>query len=90
MAITWDLSITNVDVVNKRADVSYTRADDITGKTEYYSFKKVIVETPQQRAALQDLVWSKHEEAIANQTAIDNFITNLEQAGKIDLESREV
>ena len=90
MAITWTVNITNVDVDKKRADVSFTRLDDVTQATENYAFKKVIIETGPQRSALLDLVWSKHLEAVDEQTAIDGFVTNLEQLGKANLEAREV
>lgn len=90
MAITWTVNITNVDVAKKRADVAFSRLDDVTQATENYTFRKVIIETGAQRSALLDLVWSKHLEAIDDQTAIDEFITNLEQLGKANLEAREV
>ena len=45
MAISWTVSITNVDVAQKRADVAFTRLDDVTQATENYSFRKTIIET---------------------------------------------
>ena len=90
MAISWTVEITNVDVVKKRADVVFTRLDDTTQATENYSFRKAIIETGTQRSALLNLVWQKHLEAVDDQTAIDAFITNLEQLGKSNLEAREV
>ena len=90
MAITWDIRIANVDVDGKRADITCSRIDDVTSATELYSFKKVIIETAQQRTDLLNLVWSKHLEAVGEQTAVDAFITNLEQLGKSNLEAREV
>lgn len=90
MAIVWTVNIANVDVVKKRADVNFTRIDDVTGETENYRFTKAIIETTAQRTALLNLVWDKHLEAVNKQTAIDAFITNLEQLGKSNLEAREV
>lgn len=90
MAIVWTVDITNVDVVKKRADVNFTRVDDVTSATENYRFSKVIIETTAQRTALLNLVWDKHLEAVSEQTSIDAFITNLEQLGKSNLEAREV
>ena len=90
MAITWTVDITNVNVDQKRADVTIMRTDDVTQATEGYHFSKVILETTAQRLALLDLVWQKHLDEVADQAAIDAFITNLEQLGKADLESREV
>ena len=90
MAITWDINITNVDVPQKRADVVFLRIDDVTGATENYSFKKVIIETAQQKTALLDLAWEKHLETASAQSTVAAFITNLEQTAKSNLEAREV
>ena len=90
MAITWTVDITNVDVHQKRADVTITRIDDVTQATEGYHFSKVILETTAERLALLDLVWQKHLDEVSDQAAIDAFVTNLEQLGKSNLEAREV
>ena len=89
MAITWNVEIKNVDVAKKRADVFFTRTDDVTGEQENYNFKKTVIETSQQRLDLLDLVWQKHLDEVADQTATDNFISNLQQLGKANLEARE-
>ena len=86
----WEVQITNVDVDQKRADVSFARVDDESGATENYNYSQVIIETTEQRAALLDTVWDSHIEAVDKQTAIDAFITNLEQLAKSNLEAREV
>ncbi len=90
MAITWDMDITNVDVAGKRANISFLRTDSVTGKTERYSFKKAIIETPEQRDAIYDVVWGEHEAAASEQVSIASFITNMEQDGKAKLTNREV
>ena len=90
MAITWKVDIENVDVSKKRADVNITRVDDVTGDQENYSFRTAIIGTNDERLALLDLAWSKHLEAVAEKTTVDNFITNLEHLGKSNLEAREV
>jgi len=90
MAITWTVDISNVNVDQKRADVTFMRVDEVTLATESYHFSKVILETTLQRVALLDLVWQKHLDEIADQAAIDAFLTNLEQLGKSNLEAREV
>lgn len=90
MAITWTVDIKNVNVIEKRADVAFMRVDDVTSATKSYNFSKVIMETTAQRLALLDLVWQKHLDEVADQTAIDAFVTNLEQLGKSNLEAREV
>jgi len=89
MAINWECNITNVNVTNKRADVSFTRTDDTTQDSWSINFNNAIIETAQQRSDLLDLAWSKWQEELSGRTAIDNFITNLEQLAKSNLESRE-
>lgn len=90
MAILWTVDITKVDVSKKRADVSVTRLDDVTGETESYRYAKVVLETTAQRLDLLDTVWGQHMQEVDKQTAIDAFITNLEQLGKSNLEAREI
>jgi len=90
MAITWTANITNVNVADKRADVSFNRLDDVTQETESYNFKQTSLETTTERVALLDAVWQSHISVVSEQTAIDAFITNLEQLGKDNLEAREV
>ena len=90
MAITWDTKITNVNVLSKRANVTFTRTDDVTQETETYSYNSAIIGTAEERAALLDTVWDAHLEDDAKQDAVDAFITNLEQLAKSNLEAREV
>lgn len=90
MAITWECSITNVKVAEKRADVSFSRVDDVLETTEAYSFRGVILETTAQKTALLNLVWAKHQELITKQSAIDAFVSDLEDQAKTNLEAREV
>lgn len=89
MAITWTVNITNVDVDEKRADINFARLDDVEETTETYSFKKTIIETGAQKAALLNQVWNMHLAAVVKQTAIDSFVSDLEQAAKANLEARE-
>ena len=90
MAITWNCDITNVDPGRMRADVSFQRIDDLTGAEENYRYSKAIIETEEQRTALLDLCWDEHLESIAKQTAATNFVANLEQLAKSNLEGREL
>ena len=89
MAISWDVKISNADVAHFRADLTFTRTDDVTNAVETYPFSKVIIETTAQRLALLDLVWAEHLKVVGKQTAVNAFITNLEQLGKSNLEARE-
>ena len=90
MAIVWNIEITNVDVVSKRADISFIRTNDITQETEIYSFSNTVIGTIDERIALLDLVWDEHLKTITMQVGIDAFITDLEQSAKSNLEAREI
>ena len=90
MAVTWNTQITNVNVVKKRADISFERTDDVLETTEIYSFFAVIIETGPQRAALLDLVWQKHLDYVSQQTGIETFVNGMELAANANLEAREV
>jgi len=89
MAISWDTQITNVNVVSKRADVTFVRTDDVTGQTWTHSYNQVILETTPQRTALLDQVWAAWLEQVSKQGQIDTFIGNLEQSANSNLEARE-
>lgn len=90
MAITWDVQITKVNVTSKRANITFVRTDDATGETETYSFNSAIIGTAAERTALLETVWGSHLETVDKQSAVDAFITNLEQLAKSNLEAREV
>jgi hypothetical protein len=90
MAISWNVDITNVNVNSKRADITFTRTDDQSALAPWvHPYKSVIIETGPQRAALLNQVWSEWQDEISKQAAIDAFITDMEQAGKANLEARE-
>ena len=90
MAIRWTTKITNVNIASKRADVSFTRTDDVTGDTWTKSFSNDMVETNDQRLALCDQTWTAWQLELSKQTDISTLITNLEQVGNANLMAREV
>ena len=90
MAITWDCNIANVNLANKRADVRFARTDDSTGAEWKINFKNTPIETSEQRTALLNTAWDKWQEELTKQTNIEEFLTNLEQLAKSNLEAREV
>ena len=89
MAITWEVSISNVDTVKKSADISFKRTDDVSDDIETYSFTQAIINTQAQQLALLDAVWQKHLETTNKQITVDTIISGLEDAAKINLEARE-
>ena len=90
MAITWDVQITNVNVDNERGDVSFTRTDsENPSAVESYTYRNTQLAT-QYRAGLLNTVWTAHQAAEAEATAVSTFLSTLEQAAKSNLEAREV
>lgn len=89
MAISWTCSITNVNTLSKRADILFTRIDDVTSDTWSHRYSQAIIETQQQRLDLLNAVWAEWQDQITKDTNIANFITNLEQTAKSNLEGRE-
>lgn len=90
MAISWDTKISNVNVQAKRANVQFTRTDDVTGDEFTKTYTQVIIETPQERTALLNQVWQAWQDELANRASITAFITNLEQLANSNLDAREV
>jgi len=90
MAINWDIKISNVNVQSKRANVTFTRTDtESTGAPKTYSFANTYVETPEQRISLLNTVKQEVENDATRQADIDILISDLEQAGKSNLETWE-
>jgi len=89
VAIIWTVRITNVNVEQKRADVSAVRLDDVSGNTETYNYSGAILETGPQRVAIRNQIWADHVTTVAKQATIDAFILNLETDAKTNLEARE-
>lgn len=90
MAISWDTQISNVNVASKRADVTFTRTDDVTQDVWSKSYTQVIIETTPQRLALLDQVWGAWQQELTDRSNIAAFITNLEQTANSNLDAREV
>jgi len=90
MTIKWTCKITNVNVDTKRADISFVRDDSENADArESYTFQKAIIETPQQRVAILNQVWAKHQVHLAKQSAINIFINSLESSAEANLDGRE-
>ena len=91
MAISWETTISNVDVVSKRADVNFKRTDSEAPSDEFtITFRQVILETQDERTALLNLTWLKWQEELTNRSNISAFVTNLEQLANASLDAREV
>jgi len=90
MAISWNLKISILDVATKAVSVTATRTDDTDpGNPKTYAVAYAIISSAAQKLDVLDNIWAQHQAAITRQTAIDNFIGDLEDAAKSNLEARE-
>ena len=91
MAISWDIETSNANVASKRVDVKFTRTDSENSANPWTkTYNNTLIETQEQRIALLDAVWIAWQAHLSKQDAIDNFLENLEQIGKANLEAREI
>jgi len=96
MAIKYDHQITNVDVLNKRADVTVTRTDEsLTEPPMTFAFKKTIIagDTPGETGAIRlafltllKIKVLEEEQKIAD---METVVTNLEQQANSAMETWE-
>ena len=91
MAITWALTITPLNINNKEASIIAVRTDDIDGSIKAYEVSKATIDTQTManNIWIMDEIWGKHQIAINADAAISNFVSDLEAAGKTNLEARE-
>lgn len=90
MAITWDVEITNVNIITERASVTATRTDDaVTDPPRKYSFDQTPIGTAADRISLLNTIKQKDEDAVTQKTNIDNLVSGWEQTAKADLETWE-
>ena len=91
MAISWNTTISQVNVNSKRANVSFTRTDSVKPEDVFaMSYNQVILETTAQRLALLDQVWAEWLDELTKRSDNEAFITNIEQTANSNLDAREV
>jgi len=97
MAIAWNTEITNVNLLSKRADVSFTRTDSdnpLDVFSQAYQNTPIAGATPAEttaaRTLLLDTIWAAWQQEIAKRANIATLITDLEQAANNNLNAREV
>jgi len=92
MAITWEVTITPLNVDRKEANIVAVRTDDNDPdnvKTETHTIISAILNTQTQKTAALDNIWEQHLAWQVRQIKIDNYIGDLEVQAKINLEARE-
>jgi len=91
MAIHWSTEIDNVDLVQSRASITFSRTDDVDESAFWTNtYHDAIIETGPQRAALLTQVWGAWLAEKANRENDGTFIGNLEQMANADLDAREL
>lgn len=93
MAITWEFTIKPLDIFRKEASVMAVRTDDADPQnilTETHFIITAILDTQEQKITALDDIWQQHLDYQIRQTAIDNYIGNLETTAKTNLEGREL
>ena len=91
MAITWDVSISNVNLQSKRGDVSATRTDSESAlPPRHYSMRNTPLETSEDRIRVLDTIKEWDTKSANDKIAIEEFIDDLEQSGKTNLENWEL
>jgi len=92
MTITWNVTITPLNIVRKEAGIVAIRIDDtnpVDVKTETHTIISAILATVKQKQAVLDQIWQMHLDYQDKQTQIANYIGNLEAQAKTALEARE-
>ena len=89
MAITWEITdITPIDIDNFVASITAVR-DDGNGNVSTYIVPRAVIETtPQQEAAMQEIL-AKRAADKAQTDAVTDFINSRKSAGKTYLEAND-
>ena len=88
MAITWTASIQVLNLAESRVKFTGTRLDDSTGEERTYSCTGIVTINAHKRA-MEDMVWSQYQEALANEAANAAKIGNWTSEAKTNLEEKE-
>jgi hypothetical protein len=92
MAVTWEVTITPLDVARKTARIVGVRTDDTDLQNilvETHTVMDAILDTAQQKNDVLDNLWQQHLAHQTRQAAIDNYTGGLEATAKANLEARE-
>lgn len=90
MAETWTPRITVVNLDENRVSFSATRYDDVTEESRTYSAGTGIVTTNAHKRAMEDKVWEKYQQALADEAAAAAKINTWLIEAKVNLEAKEI
>ena len=86
MATVCELKITNVDLVEKRADLSYTLTDNVSGDVFQKRYKKAPYGIQAQQKIIADDLIAQFNASKTKNTNVETFIAGLEQTAKTYIE----
>ena len=89
MAITWDITVTPLNVERKEASITAIRTDSDTGKEQRLVISSIILSTQQQKIDALNQIWQMHLDYDALQSQIAAYIGTMEDDAKVNLEARE-
>ena len=88
--VTWEVKIGIINVARKEVSVTATRIDDSVTPNDVRNYTvRAAIKTAAQKAAVMDRIWSKHQDALALESAAATIIGTLEAQAKSNLEGRE-
>jgi hypothetical protein len=89
MAITWNVTITPLNVERKEARIVAIRTDDVTSEVQSFVILSAILDTPAQKNAAVNNLWQQHTEYETRKAQIAMYIGSLEEDAETNLEARE-
>jgi len=89
MAITWDTTITPIDVATKTASIVAVRTDDVEETVETHRIISCILATVAQKTAVGNQLWDMHLAWDIRQAQIEAFVGVLEIQLEANLAARE-
>ena len=91
MAISWDITIANVNLQNDRGTVIATRTDSESAlQPRVHTLTNTPLGTPESRVLVLDTIKEWDDAAVSYSEAVTEFIDTLEQSGKTNLENWEL
>jgi len=89
MAISWNVKITVLNKLEKRASITATRIDDTDSDNSWTFTVFTIIATTTQKLAAADFIWERYQASLTEKAAVAAVIGSLETQAKANLEARE-
>jgi hypothetical protein len=91
MAITWEATITVINMANNEISISAIRTDTADGSTMEYEVAKATIDpvTMANNVHILDEIWIKHQARLTKEAGEASFVSALETLAKSNLEARE-